>query len=161
MTDMMAALGVLTHMDAPEREAALAAFHDRFRADPLVVDKWLTLQAISARGGAAADVRRLMNHPAFTLRNPNRVRALVGAFGLANPSGFNAADGAGYTLVADTVLALDGTNPQVAARLLGAFRSWRRLEPGRRGKARAALARVAEYPGLSPDVYEIATKSLV
>ena len=160
MTDTMGALSVLTHMDAPERVDALGAFYDRFQGNPLVVDKWFTLQAISSRKSTTADVRALMEHPAFTLANPNRVRSLIGAFAIANPSGFNTADGTGYGLVADVVLTLDKKNPQVAARLLGAFRSWRRLEENRRKRARAALARVAGTPDLSPDVYEIATKSL-
>ena len=160
MTDMMAALTALTHMDTPLRAPALGEFYRRHRSEPLVVDKWLTLQAISARTTTAADIAGLMSHEAFTLTNPNRVRALIGAFAAGNPVGFNAADGAGYRLVAETALKLDPLNPQIAARLLGAFRSWRKLEPKRQSLARDALAYVADQSNLSPDVYEIATKSL-
>ena len=160
MTDRMAALTILKDLDCPEREDALARFYEMFAGDSLVVDKWLALQAASSLDGTLETVRGLMRHPAFTIDNPNRVRALVGTFAMANQVRFNAADGAGYDFLADFVLDLDRHNRQVAARLLGAFKSWRILEAGRRSLAAAALTRVAESDHISKDVYEIATKSL-
>ncbi len=101
-----------------------------------------------------------MRHHAFSLTNPNRVRALISAFANANPTGFNAADGSGYQFIAETALTLDGVNPQVAARLLSAFRSWRNLESGRRQLARDALESVAAREKLSPDLRDIAARAL-
>ncbi|MEP9350354.1 aminopeptidase N [Xanthobacter sp. KR7-225] len=160
MTDRMAALAVLAQHDRPERAAALAAFFARFESDALVIDKWFTLQAQIPEAATLDRVRALMLHPAFSMGNPNRVRALVGAFAAGNPTQFNRADGAGHAFLADVVLSLDAKNPQVASRLLSAFKTWRQLEPGRRGHAEAALRRVADTPGLSPDVADIATRSL-
>ncbi|MBB6305975.1 aminopeptidase N [Xanthobacter tagetidis] len=160
MTDRMAALAVLAQHDRPERGAALDAFYARFESDALVIDKWFTLQAQIPEAGTLERVKALMLHPAFSMGNPNRVRALVGAFAATNPTQFNRADGAGHAFLADVVLSLDARNPQVASRLLSAFKTWRQLEPGRRGHAEAALRRVADTPGLSPDVADIATRSL-
>ncbi|HSI42291.1 MAG TPA: aminopeptidase N [Xanthobacteraceae bacterium] len=160
MTDRLAALAILAH-NAPEaRGEALADFHARYADDALVIDKWLALQAQIAEPGTLAAVRALTEHPAFAFTNPNRVRALIGTFASSNPTQFHRPDGAGHAFVADTVLALDGRNPQVAARLLAAFKSWRALEPVRRASAKAALRRVAATAGLSPDVADIATRSL-
>jgi aminopeptidase N len=105
-------------------------------------------------------VRNLTAHPAFSLANPNRVRALIGAFAQGNATQFNRADGAGYEFVADTVLALDAKNPQISARLATAFRTWRMLESGRRTKAEAALTRVKAAPGLSRDLADIVERAL-
>ncbi|MFL9823354.1 aminopeptidase N [Rhodoplanes sp. SY1] len=160
MTDRMAALGTLSLHDTAEREAALADFAERFRDDPLVIDKWFALQAMIPDPGTLARVERLIDHPAFSLGNPNRVRALLGSFAQANHTQFNRADGKGYDFVAGMVLTLDGRNPQVAARLMTAFRSWRALEPGRRDKARATLERVAANPSLSRDLADIVERSL-
>ncbi|MCG5234268.1 aminopeptidase N [Xanthobacter oligotrophicus] len=160
MTDRFAALAVLAQHDVPEREAALDAFYRRFESDALVIDKWFILQAQIASEGTLDRVKGLMLHPAFSLSNPNRVRSLIGAFAAANPTQFNRADGAGHAFVADTVLSLDGKNPQVAARLLASFKTFRQLEPVRRASAEAALRRVAQTPGLSADVSDIATRSL-
>ncbi|TSJ62206.1 aminopeptidase N [Starkeya sp. 3C] len=160
MTDRFLALSVLAHNAPDAREEALAAFYERFRDDPLVVDKWLALQAQIAEPGTLERVRGLTGHPAFSWGNPNRVRSLVGSFAGANQTQFNRADGAGHDFVADAVLELDGRNPQVAARLLAAFKSWRSLEPGRRASAERALRRVAAKPGLSPDVVDIVSRSL-
>ncbi len=125
-----------------------------------MLDKWFAIQAMIPEDGTVERVRRLQEHPAFAMTNPNRVRALVGSFALANPTQFNRSDGAGFTLVADTVLALDRANPQIAARLMTAFGSWRRLEPVRRGMAESALRRILATPGLSRDVTDIAGRSL-
>jgi aminopeptidase N len=124
------------------------------------MDKWFTCQAVSALPDTVEAVERLTRHPLFSIQNPNKVRALIGALASANPTGFNRADGKGYAFVADRVLEIDKFNPQVAARLLGAFRSWRALEPGRRARAKKALKKVATTEGLSRDVYEIVTKTL-
>ncbi|HET6522350.1 MAG TPA: aminopeptidase N, partial [Geminicoccaceae bacterium] len=160
MTDRIAALSLLAEGDHPARRDALAAFYDRWRGEPLVVDKWFGIQAMAQRPDAVETVRRLLDHPAFTLRNPNRVRSLLGAFAAGNPTGFHRADGAGYALFADQVLRLNALNPQVAARMLGALERWRRYDDGRRALMRAQLGRVLAAPGLSRDVYEIASKTL-
>ncbi len=150
MTDRFTALAILAHSAPEERDAALADFLARFRDDPLVVDKWLALQAQIGEAGTLDRVRALTTHPSFSMGNPNRVRALIGTFAAANQTQFHRADGAGHGFVVDAVLALDGRNPQVAARLLAAFKSWRALEPVRRASAEAALKRVAATSGLSP-----------
>ena len=160
MTDRMAALSALSFHDVPERAAALDDFYRRFEDNPLVIDKWFSLQAMIPEAGTLDRVRRLSTHKAFSLQNPNRVRALVGAFAQANPTQFNRADGQGYDFVVDTVRALDPTNPQVAARMLGAFKSWRAMEDTRRARAEAALKRIAAVETLSRDVADIAARCL-
>ncbi|MEE7456748.1 aminopeptidase N [Methylorubrum populi] len=160
MTDRLAGLASLALLPGEAREAALAAFAERYADEPLVLDKWFGLQAMIPEADTVARIRRLQGHPGFAMTNPNRVRALVGSFSLANPTQFNRPDGAGYDLVAETVLALDGTNPQVAARLMTAFGSWRRLETGRREAAEKVLRRIAATPGFSRDVADIGARSL-
>ncbi|GGH14048.1 aminopeptidase N [Alsobacter metallidurans] len=160
MTDQIGALAILAQHPGDAREDALEAFGARFAGDPLVLDKWFGLQAAIPEAATLDRVRRLMSHPAFSLANPNRARALVGAFAMANMSQFHRADGAGYAFLADIVLQLDGANPQLAARLLGAFRTWRSLEHTRRAKAETELRRIAARPDLSPDVSDIVTRSL-
>ena len=160
MTDRMAALSTLSLCDVPERTAAFDDFYARYADDPLIVDKWLTLQATVPEPATLDRVKALTKHPAFSFANPNRVRALIHAFALANHKEFNRADGAGYDFIVDTVLALDPKNPQVAARLLSALKSWRMLEPARRARAQAALRRVAAAPSLSPDVGDIVQRAL-
>ncbi len=159
MTDRLAALGVLSLLPGAARETALADFYAAFEHHALVVDKWFALQASIPEEGTVDRVKRLTEHPAFSFAVPNRVYALIGAFG-ANPTQFNRADGAGYDFVAGAVTFLDGKNPQVAARMLGAFRSWRLMEPVRRARAEAALQRVAARPVLSADVKDLAARSL-
>jgi aminopeptidase N len=160
MTDRVAALATLAQHDRPERTAALDDFHRRYASDPLVVDKWLSLQATIPERGTLDRIRALTEHPAFSFANPNRIRALIGMFAQANHTQFNRPDGAGHDFVVDTVLSLDARNPQVAARLLSAFKSWRVLEPIRRRHAEAALRRAAEAEGLSSDVHDIARRAL-
>jgi aminopeptidase N len=160
MTDRMAALSTLSLCDTPERAAALEDFHARYRDEPLIVDKWFSLQATVPEPATLARVKALTGHPAFSFANPNRVRALIHAFALGNQKEFNRPDGAGYEFVVDTVLALDPKNPQLAARLLSALKSWRVLEPARRGLAQAALRRVSATASLSPDVSDIVQRSL-
>ncbi len=160
MTDRMAALETLAQHDRPERTAALEDFYRRYADDPLIIDKWLALQAAIPEPATLDRVRTLTKHPAFSAANPNRVRALIGAFAQVNHTQFNRSDGAGYEFIADFVLALDPKNPQVAARLMGAFRSWRALEERRRGRAEATLRRVAAAPSLSRDVGDIVARTL-
>ena len=160
MTDRMAALATLSLHAVPERDAALDDFYRRYQGDPLVIDKWLSLQAAIPEPATLDRVRALTQHPAFSMTNPNRVRALIGAFAHGNPREFNRADGAGYDFVAEMVLALDPANPQVAARLATAFRSWRMLEAGRRARAEAAMQRIKAAAPLSRDVADIVERSL-
>lgn len=141
------------------RERSLDAFGRSYAAEPLILDKWFALQAMIAEPGAIDRVKQLMSHHAFSLSNPNRVRSLIGGFS-ANATQFNRADGAGFNLLADVVLTLDPTNPQIAARLLTALRSWRALEPARRDKAQEALRRIAATSALSADVNDIVTRCL-
>jgi aminopeptidase N len=162
MTDRAAALTLLAHRfgGTPEASAALAAFEERFRSDALVLDKWFLIQATVPGPGSVEAVAALMKHPAFSLANPNRVRSLVGAFATANQTGFHRADGAGYALFCDTVLAVEKRNPQVAARLATALRSWRSLEPKRQAKARETLLAIAATENLSADVRDIVERTL-
>ncbi|TMJ35365.1 MAG: aminopeptidase N [Alphaproteobacteria bacterium] len=160
MTDEIGALSTLVTLDRPERDAALDAFYACHRNDHLIVDKWFALQASAPLGGTNQRVRELMQHPDFKLTTPNRVRSLVGTLAMANPFAFHAQDGEGYAILADTILALDKLNPQVAARMATAFRSWAMLEEKRQGLAKAQLERILATPGLSRDLFEIASKSL-
>jgi aminopeptidase N len=160
MTDRMAALEILAQHDRPERARALEDFYARYADDPLIIDKWLALQAAIPEAATLDRVRALTSHPAFSMANPNRVRALIGSFAQVNHTQFNRIDGAGYDFVADVVLMLDAKNPQVAARLMGAFRSWRALEAIRCARAEATLRRVAATPSLSRDVHDIVVRTL-
>ena len=160
MTDQLGALAPLANCEGSERTEALNAFYERWQHEALVVDKWLTLQATSRRSGTLDVVQQLMAHTAFNLHNPNKVRALIGAFCQANPVHFHAADHRGYAFLTDQVLALDAFNPQIAARLIAAFTRWRQYDPARQAGMRQQLERVLATPNLSPDVYEIAAKSL-
>jgi aminopeptidase N len=160
MTDRFAALATLSQHDGEARERAFDDFYRRYREDALVIDKWLSLQAMSPRADTLDRVRALVRHPAFSMTNPNRVRSLIGAFAHSNTTQFNRADGAGYDFVADVIAGLDPKNPQVAARMATAFRSWRTMEAGRRARAEAALRRVQRAPGLSRDVADIVERAL-
>ena len=159
MTDRMAALGAVQAVPGAARERLFAAFEARFRDQPLVLDKWFGLHATIPEPGTAERVRRLMDHPAFDLRNPNRVRALLGGYAHHNPVGFHREDGAGYRLVADAILQLDALNPQMAARLARAFLRWREYREPLRGHMRDSLERLAGAQ-LSKDTYEIVSRSL-
>jgi aminopeptidase N len=159
LTDRLAALAAMTLIPGAARDGLIERFAAAYAGEPLVLDKWLMAQALIAESGTLDRVRSLMRHRAFSLGNPNRVRALLGGFA-ANLTQFNRADGAGYGFVADIVIGLDRTNPQVASRLLGAFKSWRMLEPVRRSAAENALSMVAQTPNLSRDVSDIAERAL-
>jgi aminopeptidase N len=160
MTDRMAALQALALCDRAERTAALEDFYRRYAGDPLIIDKWLSLQAAIPEPATLERVKVLTSHPAFSMANPNRVRALIGAFAMSNQTQSNRADGRGYDFIVDSVLAIDRKNPQLAARLLSALKSWRVLEPRRRSLARTALKRVAATPSLSRDVGDIVQRAL-
>ncbi len=160
MTDRMAALGTLANGDADQRVAALDIFYNRYREDALVIDKWFSTQALSTRADTLDAVRELQAHPDFTLTNPNRVRALVGAFSM-NQQHFHSKNGDGYRFLADVLIALDSINPQTAAKLLPPLGRWRRFDEGRQQLMRAELERILRHPGLSKDVFEQASKSLV
>ncbi|MBM3543966.1 MAG: aminopeptidase N [Alphaproteobacteria bacterium] len=159
MTDSIAALAILSHVDGPARDTALDHFYARWQNEPLVLDKWFAVQARAARPSSVETVRTLLSHAKFSLKNPNRVRALIGNFIHGNQTGFNRPDGEGYRLLAEQALAIDGFNPHMAARLLGAFESWRNLEPVRQAKARSVLQDLAARK-LSTDSYEIVSKTL-
>ena len=160
MTDSIAALGVLADFDCGERTRALDAFYERWKGEPLVVDKWLRVQAMSRLEATLPEVKRLTAHPAFSIRNPNKVYALIGGFSQGNHVRFNAADGSGYAFLADQVIALDALNPQVAARMARGFDRWKKFDAERQRHARAALERIRDTTGLSRDVAEIVTKGL-
>ncbi|MEZ4278220.1 MAG: aminopeptidase N [Myxococcota bacterium] len=160
MTDAQGALFVLSDVDDPRRDEAFAHFHARFREDPLVLDKWFTIQATSTRPDALERVRALSHHADFNLANPNRVRALVGAFSQANAVRFHDASGGGYAFLADAVIALDGRNPQLASRLVSAFNDWRRYDEDRQQAMQRELERIARERDLSKDVYEIVSRAL-
>ncbi|NUT00154.1 MAG: aminopeptidase N [Sphingomonas sp.] len=159
MTDRQGALGVLVSLEGSEREEALKAFYDRFEIDPLVIDKWFSIQAAAQRAGTLDEVERLATHPAFTMQNPNRLRALAGSFAV-NHWVFNDASGRGYRFLADLIIAADKLNPQIAARLVPPLGRWRRFEPNRSELMREQLQRIVDARGLSRDVYEQASKSL-
>jgi aminopeptidase N len=159
MTDAITALALLAEIGGEAGEKALTTFYSRWQDEPLVLDKWFAAQARAVRPDSVETVRALLSDPKFSLKNPNRVRALLSTFVHGNPTGFNRADGEGYTLLAETALEIDRFNPHVAARLLGAFESWRILEPVRQARAKATLERLARRE-LSTDSYEIVTKTL-
>ena len=160
MTDSIAGLSVLTELGGIEGETALARFHDRWKNEPLVLDKWFQIQASTPVADALERVRKLTGHPSYDARNPNRIRSLVLAFTNGNPVRFHDAVGGGYRFLADQVIANDKFNPQIAARLVGPLGRWRRYDKARQALMKAELERIAAEPGLSRDVFEIASKSL-
>ena len=160
MTDAIAALGLLAGIDHPSRLMALEHFATRWQGEALVMDKWFAAQATSRLPATLDAVRGLMHHAAFDIRNPNKVRALIGSFCHANHRHFHAADGSGYAFCAAQVIALDALNPQVAARLARAFDRWRRFDAPRVASARQALVSIQTHPGLSRDVTEIIARAL-
>ncbi len=159
MTDRLAALGILANSYADERVAALDIFYNRYRENPLVIDKWFTTQALSMRKDTIKAVCELQQHPDFKMNNPNRVRALAGAFS-SNQQQFHLPDGSGYRFLADILLELDPINPQTAAKLIPPLGRWRRFDDGRQSLMKAELERIVAKPGLSKDMYEQASKSL-
>ena len=160
MTEAAHALQLLSHHDTLARLKAFAHFFERWKGDHLVIDTWFAAHAMSSLPGVLDTVKSLAQHPLFKLTTPNKVRALIGAFASSNPVQFNRADGEGYRFVAQKVLEIDAINPQVAARLLGAFRSFKALEPGRKALAEAALKTIAAEDALSRDAREIVLRML-
>nr|VFK56550.1 MAG: aminopeptidase N [Candidatus Kentron sp. TUN] len=160
MTDTLAALSFLANTDCPERREALGIFEKQWRHDPLVMDKWFSVQATSQLPDTLQTVKELMEHATFSLKNPNKVRALIGAFCQRNQVRFHEAGGAGHAFLADQVLTLDAMNPQIAARLLGAFGRWRTFDSIRQQSMQKEIGRILVQPGLSKDTYEIASKML-
>ncbi len=159
MTDVIASLTNLANFDCPERAEALDSFYRKWKDDLLVVDKWLSIQALSRLPDTIETVKALTRHPAFNIKNPNKVRALIGAFS-ANAVRFHDPNGAGYAFLADNVLVIDSMNPQIAARLVSAFTMWKRYDEKRRSLMGAQLERILHAPKLSKDVHEIVTKSM-
>lgn len=160
MTDTLAGLSILVDHPGPEREHALRAFYEQWKDDKQVVDKWLAVQAQSNLPDTLIRVKGLMKHPAFSITNPNNNRALVGQFCRNNPINFHAIDGSGYQFLSEQVIKLDKLNPQIAARQLGAFNSWRNYDETRQKLMKEAMENIAQQPSLSPDVYEVVTKYL-
>jgi aminopeptidase N len=160
MTDVMGALSLLAEVAGAAREEALEDFYNRWQHDPQVVEKWLAIQAGSSLPDTLQRVQALMQHAAFSLHNPNKVRSLVGRFCGGNPLRFHAADGSGYRFLGDRVLELDTLNPSIAARLVQTLSRWRRYDADRQALMREQLERIVNKDGLSKDVYEIASRSL-
>ncbi|HEX5489094.1 MAG TPA: aminopeptidase N [Rhodanobacteraceae bacterium] len=160
MTDRLAALAALVRTGAPQADDALASYRRRFDGDALTLDKWFSLQATVPTHAALERVQALQTDPAFTLANPNRVHALLGAFARANPVAFHRPDGAGHRWFADKLAQIDAGNPQLAARLAKAFEDWPRLEPGRRVSAQGTVRELLSRGGHSPDLAEILTRML-
>jgi aminopeptidase N len=160
MTDGQSAFLVLADLDHGRRDDVIAAFYERWRSDPLVLDKWFAIQAGSARSDTLDHVEQLAGHPDFNLGNPNRVRALVGAFCAGNQVRFHAPSGRGYEFLAEMVLTLDSANPQLASRMVSIFNDWRRYDADRQILIQAQLDRIASSGSLSKDVYEIVNRAL-
>ncbi|OGR00558.1 MAG: aminopeptidase N [Deltaproteobacteria bacterium RIFOXYD12_FULL_55_16] len=160
MTDQLAAFAALVHTARPERRQVMADFYQQWQNDSLVLDKWFAAQATAPLPETLAEVQGLMGHPAFQLKNPNKVRALVGSFAAGNPLCFHEPSGRGYTFLAEQILALDPLNPQIAARLAARLGRGARYDENRRALMRAQLERLAASPSLSRDVYEVVSKSL-
>ncbi|MBX8570353.1 aminopeptidase N [Pseudomonas cichorii] len=161
MTERLTALAVLVNSPfTEERAKALAVFAENFKGNPLVMDQWFSVQAGSTQPGGLQRVKELMQHPAFNIKNPNKVRALIGAFAGQNLINFHAADGSGYRFLADLVIELNGFNPQIASRQLAPLTRWRKYDSARQALMKAELERIRSSGELSADVFEVVSKSL-
>ena len=160
MTDQQAALAILTNHDTPLRQQALDSFYEQWRDDVQVIEKWLSLQAMSRLPNTLQQVKALMQHEAFSIQNPNKVRSLIGGFCRGNPSKFHAIDGSGYALLTDVVLQLNKLNPQIAARLVQIMIRWKRYDAQRQQLMKNNLQRILHEEHLSKDVYEVVSRSL-
>lgn len=158
MTEAATGLDHLVISGAPDRDMALKHFYERWKEDHLVIDKWFAFQAMAPQEDTLDRLGKLIEDPLFSIRNPNKVRAVIGAFAMGNPVQFNRADGEGYRFVTGKILEIDGFNPQIASRLAGSFKSWKILEPGRRKQIKAALDELAAHKELSKDCFEILSK---
>jgi aminopeptidase N len=164
MTDVSAALRALvnaSHVAAePMRAQALETFFERWSTEALVIDQWFSIQAACPRPGAIARIETLMSHPAYSMTNPNRMRSVLAGFAMQNLAAFHQVDGSGYRLLAEKVLVLNGFNPQMAARMLGPLTGWRKFSDEHGQAMQSALQSILDEGDLSPDVYEVVTKSL-
>lgn len=160
MTEVLSALTILSHDDNSKRQLALDKFYEKWKHDAQVVEKWFAIQASSDLPDVLDKVKALMQHEAFTLTNPNKVRSLVGRFCAGNIAHFHKSDGSGYAFLADQVLELDSMNPQIAARLIQNMSRWRRYDENRQSLMKKQLERILAKKDLSKDVYEIASRSL-
>ena len=160
MTDTIAALSLLCDLGGPTRDHALQTFYKKWSQDALVVNKWLRVQAASTQADTLERIQGLITHPAFNIRNPNKVRALFGTFAHGNSLRFHESSGKAYHWLAEQVLQLDKLNPQIAARLVSAFNHWRRYDDHRQSLIRKELEKILSTAELSPDVREITSKSL-
>ena len=160
MTDSIAAISLLANCDATLRTELIADFYERWKSDPLVLDKWFAIQALSELPGVLSEVRRLMEHPAFSIKNPNKVRSLVGTFCSGNHAKFHSENGDGYRFLSAQIIALNKINPQIAARLLSPMIGWKRYEPKLRELMKKELKMILEQKDLSQDVYEIVHNAL-
>ncbi len=160
MTDVVGALGVLTHLDCPEREAVFSEFETKWQNNTVVMDKWFSLQAVSHLPNVLKNVRNLMEHHAFDAKNPNKIRALISAFSRLNQLRFHAEDGSGYEFITEQVLRLDPLNPQIAARLVSVFNNWKKFTETHKTKINYQLQKIVKTPKLSGDVFEIVSKTL-
>ncbi len=160
MTDVQSALGLMVNFGGPARDGAFDSFYAKWKNEALMVDKWFALQAMAAAPEALEQVRALLRHEAFTVSNPNRARSLIAVFCMSNPLRFHAADGGGYDFLAQQICAIDTFNPQLASSLLRPLTRWSRQDAPRQALMKAQLRRIAERPGCSPDVAEIASKAL-
>ena len=160
MTDRLAALACLVDLDSSARETALQDFYEQFKSEALVIDKWFMLQAMSKLPNTLDHVEKLLSHPDFSMKNPNRCRALLFSFSAGNLYHFHRADGRGYDFLAKQLIELDKSNPQIAARISRSFDRWKKFDEGRQTKAKAALEQVLSTQGLSKDVTEIISKNL-
>jgi aminopeptidase N len=160
MTDQMSALVAIVHNNHPAKAACLEKFYAQWQNEPLVIDKWFALQASSPAADAFETVQNLRSHSAFDMKNPNRVRSLIGAFSQTNPLHFHAANGQGYAFLADAILELNAINPQVASRMVTPLTAWRKVEPSRQTLMKAQLQRLIDTKDISNDVFELASKSI-
>ncbi len=160
MTDSIAVLDAVNDLDEPFRDEALAVFGERWEKDALVMDKWFSMQARSRKPGVLETIKELLNHSSFSIKNPNKVRALISVFAMANPTAFHAKDGSGYAFLADKVIQLNAINPQVASRLVKPLIDWKKYDVGRQKLMKQALQRIKSVPDLSRDVFEIVDRGL-
>jgi aminopeptidase N len=160
MTDVVAALSALANYPGPEREDVLEDFYNTWKSDPLVMDKWLILQATSSLETSLERVKALLHHPAFSIKNPNKIRSLIGAFCSGNHVRFHDGSGAGYEFLTEQLITIDRFNAQIAARMVSPFINWRKYEPNRQRLMKTQLEHLAAQEHLSNDLYEIVKKSL-
>jgi len=160
MTDQMAALSAIVHNNHPAKNDCLEKFYSQWQNEPLVIDKWFILQASSPAADTFETVQKLRSHSAFDMKNPNRVRSLIGAFSQTNPVHFHAKNGQGYAFLGDAILELNAINPQVASRMVTPLTAWRKIDEARQQLMKAQLQRIIDTKDISNDVFELASKSL-